>query len=252
MDAGALVIRVPGRFERGAVSARPSTRARSVGPWRRECPPAAGTAEARRLAAAVGARRGIALTSSLAGAVAVPLLPGGRRADRRASAASRGSPAGCATTAPTRWSTPRHPFATRMTDDAVAAAAALRLPLLVLRRPGWTAGPGDHWHRVPDMAAAAALAPRAGRARVPRDRARRASPPSPTRRAGSCCARVDRPAADRCPPGTASSATRARSPRTPSARCCASTGSRWWSAGTAAATSPPPSSSRPGSWACPS
>ena len=37
----------------------------------------AGTAEARRLAAAVGAQRGIELTSSLAGAVPVPLLPEG-------------------------------------------------------------------------------------------------------------------------------------------------------------------------------
>ncbi|MBV9919648.1 MAG: precorrin-6A/cobalt-precorrin-6A reductase, partial [Pseudonocardia sp.] len=36
-----------------------------------------GTAEARRLAAAAGARPEIALTSSLAGAVAVPLLPEG-------------------------------------------------------------------------------------------------------------------------------------------------------------------------------
>jgi len=120
----------------------------------------AGTAEARRLAAAVGALAGIELTSSLAGAVPVPLLPEG---DVRIG--------GFGEAGLTRWLRDHdtdavvyatHPFATRMTDEAVAAAAELRLPLLVLRRPGWTAGPGDRWHRVPNMAAAAALAPRLG------------------------------------------------------------------------------------------
>jgi precorrin-6A/cobalt-precorrin-6A reductase len=33
------------------------------------------------------------------------------------------------------------------------------MPLLVLRRPGWTAGPGDDWRRVPSLAAAAAQLP---------------------------------------------------------------------------------------------
>jgi precorrin-6A/cobalt-precorrin-6A reductase len=36
------------------------------------------------------------------------------------------------------------------------------VPLLVLRRRGWTAGPGDRWHRVPDAASAAALLPTLG------------------------------------------------------------------------------------------
>ena len=120
-----------------------------------------GTAEGRRLAAAVASRPGIALTSSLAGAVEVPLLPEG---DVRIG--GFGGVAGL-----TGWlrdhSTDAvidatHPFATRMTAAAAAATEALRLPFLVLRRPGWTAGPGDRWHRVPDVAAAAALAPRLG------------------------------------------------------------------------------------------
>jgi precorrin-6A/cobalt-precorrin-6A reductase len=120
-----------------------------------------GTAEARRLAAAAGGRPEIALTSSLAGAVAVPLLPEG---DVRIG--GFGGVAGL-----TGWLRDHdtdavvdatHPFATRMTASAVAATAALHLPLLLLRRPGWTAGPGDRWHRVPDMASAAALAPRLG------------------------------------------------------------------------------------------
>ena len=120
----------------------------------------AGTAEARRLAAAVDGLRGVELTSSLEGAVAVPLLPAG---DVRIGGFGAAGLAGWlrdhATDAVVDAT---HPFATRMTEEAVAAAAALGLPLLVLRRPGWTEGPGDRWHRVPDMAAAAALAPRLG------------------------------------------------------------------------------------------
>lgn len=49
-----------------------------------------------------------------------------------------------------------HPFATVITAHAVAAAALAEVPLLVLRRPGWSEGPGDDWRRVPDFAAAAA------------------------------------------------------------------------------------------------
>jgi precorrin-6A/cobalt-precorrin-6A reductase len=48
-----------------------------------------------------------------------------------------------------------HPFATTITAHAIAAAAATAVPLLVLRRVGWTAVAGDHWSRVPDFAAAA-------------------------------------------------------------------------------------------------
>lgn len=48
-----------------------------------------------------------------------------------------------------------HPFATTITAHAATACAHTRTPLLVLRRPGWRAGPKDRWVRVPDMAAAA-------------------------------------------------------------------------------------------------
>jgi precorrin-6A/cobalt-precorrin-6A reductase len=120
-----------------------------------------GTAEARRLAAAVERDAAIALTSSLAGVVAVPLLPEGDvriggfggfdglvawLRDHRTAAVVDAT----------------HPFSTRMTATAIAAADALDIPLLVLRRPGWTAGPGDRWHRVEDAAAAAALLPSLG------------------------------------------------------------------------------------------
>jgi len=55
-----------------------------------------------------------------------------------------------------------HTFAATMTAHAVAAASATGVPLLVLRRPGWTERPGDRWHRVPSMAAAAERLPGLG------------------------------------------------------------------------------------------
>jgi precorrin-6A/cobalt-precorrin-6A reductase len=120
-----------------------------------------GTHEARRLAAALHHDPAFVVTSSLAGRVAVPRLPGG---DVRIggfggaeglAAWLRGHRTDAVVDA-------THPFAARMTANAVAATAAAGVPLLVLRRPGWTAGPGDRWHRVPDAAAAVALLPRLG------------------------------------------------------------------------------------------
>ncbi|OJF14309.1 cobalt-precorrin-6A reductase [Couchioplanes caeruleus] len=55
-----------------------------------------------------------------------------------------------------------HPFAATMTAHAAAATAQAGVPLLVLRRPGWSSRPGDVWHRVPDLSAAAALVPGLG------------------------------------------------------------------------------------------
>ncbi|WP_405060984.1 cobalt-precorrin-6A reductase [Kribbella sp. NBC_01505] len=55
-----------------------------------------------------------------------------------------------------------HPFAATMTEHAVAAARAAGVPLLVLRRPGWGAGPGDDWHWVNSAADAATLLPTLG------------------------------------------------------------------------------------------
>ena len=53
-----------------------------------------------------------------------------------------------------------HPFAAQMRRHAIEAAARRPCPLLLLERPGWTAGPGDNWIRAADMtAAASALGP---------------------------------------------------------------------------------------------
>ncbi|GAA1313082.1 cobalt-precorrin-6A reductase [Pseudonocardia xinjiangensis] len=120
-----------------------------------------GTGQARRLVAALHGRPGFTVTSSLAGRVAVPALPPG---DVRiggfggvdglvAWLRSNGTDAVVDAT---------HPFAAGMSANAVAATTATGVPLLSLRRPGWTAGPGDRWHRVPDAAAAAALLPALG------------------------------------------------------------------------------------------
>lgn len=48
-----------------------------------------------------------------------------------------------------------HPFAARISANAVAACAAAGIALLALERPPWQAGPGDRWLHVPDLAAAA-------------------------------------------------------------------------------------------------
>ncbi|CAM5772469.1 precorrin-6A reductase [Labrys miyagiensis] len=41
-----------------------------------------------------------------------------------------------------------HPFAERMSANAAAASRLTGVPLLALRRPAWSAGPGDNWTEV--------------------------------------------------------------------------------------------------------
>jgi precorrin-6A/cobalt-precorrin-6A reductase len=48
-----------------------------------------------------------------------------------------------------------HPFAARMSANAVAAARLAGVKLLRVRRPAWVPGPGDDWTEVPDMPSAA-------------------------------------------------------------------------------------------------
>ncbi|HEU4423408.1 MAG TPA: cobalt-precorrin-6A reductase [Pilimelia sp.] len=113
-----------------------------------------GTAEARRLAGLLAGRPGLRVVTSLAGRVSLPVQPAGE-----VRTGGFGGPAGLAA-----WLRAEragavvdatHPFATRITASAVAAAAEAGVPLLALRRPGWTAGPGDDWRRVPSLATAA-------------------------------------------------------------------------------------------------
>ncbi|MFT7838579.1 cobalt-precorrin-6A reductase [Saccharothrix sp. BKS2] len=109
-----------------------------------------GTGEARELA---GALAGVRVISSLAGRVSAPRLPPGEvrvggfggvpglvaylRAERVDAVVDA-----------------THPFAQRITANAVAATAETGTPLLVLRRPPWP--PQEGWTYVDDVAAAAA------------------------------------------------------------------------------------------------
>ncbi|MFI7292741.1 cobalt-precorrin-6A reductase [Streptomyces sp. NPDC050121] len=121
-----------------------------------------GTTEARKLAAALAARRGVRVTSSLAGRVS---RPGALDGDVRIG--GFGGAQGLAD-----WLREQradavvdatHPFATGITANAASATAATGLPLVVLRRPGWRAGARDRWHEVASLEAAAELLPGLGR-----------------------------------------------------------------------------------------
>lgn len=52
-----------------------------------------------------------------------------------------------------------HPFAAQMSANAVAASQQAQVPLIVLQRAPWQAGPGDNWHSVPDISAAVSALP---------------------------------------------------------------------------------------------
>ncbi|MCA1008419.1 cobalt-precorrin-6A reductase [Rhodococcus hoagii] len=113
-----------------------------------------GTSEARRLATRLDEDPSVEVISSLAGRVREPVLPVGE-----VRIGGFGGVDGLA-----QWLRDNavdavvdatHPFAARITANAAAATTRVGLPLLVLRRPEWVPGPGDHWHVVPDLAAAA-------------------------------------------------------------------------------------------------
>lgn len=119
-----------------------------------------GTAEARELAAALEGA-GVPVVSSLAGRVSAPRLPRGE-----VRVGGFGGPQALAGWLRERGVTgvidATHPFAERISASAVQACGRAGVPLLRLERPGWTAGPGDRWHRVPDLDAAAAAVPELG------------------------------------------------------------------------------------------
>ncbi|MBC2876181.1 MULTISPECIES: cobalt-precorrin-6A reductase [Streptomyces] len=120
-----------------------------------------GTTEARRLAAALAGEPALRVTSSLAGRVAAPRLPAGQ-----VRIGGFGGPEGLA-----RWLREQHvdalidathPFADTISSNAAKAAAEAQVPLLAVRRPGWTAGPGDDWRPVGSLAEAAEALPGLG------------------------------------------------------------------------------------------
>lgn len=119
-----------------------------------------GTAEARELAGTLDAA-GVHVTSSLAGRVSRPRLPAGT-----VRIGGFGGPDGLA-----HWLAEHgavavvdatHPFAERISASATAACPRAGVPLLRLQRPGWSEGPGDDWHWVDDLDAAAGAIPSLG------------------------------------------------------------------------------------------
>lgn len=120
-----------------------------------------GTTEARHLAAALVGDPRVHVVSSLAGRIRVPQLPEGE-----VRVGGFGGVAGLA-----GWVRAEridavvdatHAFAQQITSVAVQACSQVGVPLLVLRRPEWLAGPGDDWRPVRSLSAAAALLPELG------------------------------------------------------------------------------------------
>lgn len=120
-----------------------------------------GTGEARRLAGALVGEPGVHVVSSLAGRVREPALPPGE-----VRIGGFGGPDALAAWLVARHAVAvvdaTHPFAARMSAHAAAAGGAAGVPLVVLRRPGWTPGPGDAWTVVDSLADAARRLPELG------------------------------------------------------------------------------------------
>jgi precorrin-6A/cobalt-precorrin-6A reductase len=121
-----------------------------------------GTTEARELAARLTEVPGVRVTTSLAGRVS---RPGARDGDVRVGGfgGADGLAAWLREHRADAVADATHPFAAGITANAARAAAATGVPDVVLRRPGWTAGPGDVWHPVASLAEAAEVLPRLGR-----------------------------------------------------------------------------------------
>ena len=117
-----------------------------------------GTTEASELARLIAADQRFAPVLSLAGRTARPApqpIP--------ARVGGFGGAAGLAA-----WMTENrtdalvdatHPYAVRISANAVTASIVCRVPLISIVRPPWEPAPGDHWRQVADMARAAAFLP---------------------------------------------------------------------------------------------
>lgn len=121
-----------------------------------------GTSEARSLAALLVAAR-IPVVSSLAGAVRQPRLPQGEL-----RVGGFGGVDGLASYLTQQLISAvvdaTHPFAARISDNAVIACSRTCTPLLRLGRPGWSDRPDAHtWHWADDHDQAAAVAAHLGR-----------------------------------------------------------------------------------------
>jgi precorrin-6A/cobalt-precorrin-6A reductase len=123
-----------------------------------------GTGEARALAARLHAL-GDAVTTSLAGRTRAPIPPAGEL-----RVGGFGGAAGLANYLEAhgvdRLVDATHPYAGRISGNAIAAAGLAGVPLLRLMRPAWPEPPGANWVHVPSVATAAESLPRAARVLV--------------------------------------------------------------------------------------
>ncbi len=117
-----------------------------------------GTGEARSLADRLVAL-GFDVTTSLAGRTSAPLLPQGK-----VRTGGFGGAAGLAAylrgNQVTHLVDATHPFAARISANAVEASAAAGVPLIRLTRPEWTQRDGADWVEVDSTKDAAAALPR--------------------------------------------------------------------------------------------
>jgi len=122
----------------------------------------AGSGEAAGLAEACARQPGLEVISSLAGRTAAPrALPGAVRVGGFGGAA--GLEEFLRARGVDRLVDASHPFAAQISRNAAVACRASGVPRLRLLRPPWPKQPGDRWHEVDDLAAAAALLPQIGR-----------------------------------------------------------------------------------------
>lgn len=121
-----------------------------------------GTTDARELAATLEADPAVRPITSLAGRLSAPGTVAGEV--RTGGFGGAGELArwivehGIATVVDAT-----HPFAAAISHNAAEACTAAGVPLIALRRPGWTPGPGDDWHEAADLADAAARVAGLGR-----------------------------------------------------------------------------------------
>jgi precorrin-6A/cobalt-precorrin-6A reductase len=118
-----------------------------------------GTAEARLLADRLVAE-GHAVTTSLAGRTLDPVMPAGAT-----RIGGFGGPEGLAAYLRAecfdRLIDATHPFARRISENAIQAAAITGIPLEHCLRPRWQKQPGDRWVSVASLEAAANVLPSA-------------------------------------------------------------------------------------------
>ncbi len=117
-----------------------------------------GTAEATALAEQLVARGDVTVVTSLAGRTAHPALPPGE-----VRIGGFGGAAGLAAyireNGVTRLIDATHPFARRISENAIQAAAETGIALEHVVRPGWGRQRGDRWQEVSSLEEAARILP---------------------------------------------------------------------------------------------